>query len=457
MMNAKPSLSYLNFTMRKYQVPLYDNLILINMKLLKIFILILFTSCFFANTLIAQTPELKIGDIVPDTITFKGLVNYPVKNPKISDFKGKLVILDFWSTWCGTCIASMPQMEELQKKFKDRIQVILINSWQTKEEISERLRNWKNFSLGTLPRVDGDTSWRMLFPHYSLPHHVWIDEEGKVIAVTGSHNTNIENIRNTLEGRQPKMMVKKDLKVDGFDPRKGLFAKPHPSLVIPFQSGFVRMAHMGSGNTFLTDTVNNLYTRIWRNSGILSLYRSAYSFYYDGRVDIKTKHKSLFFRGGLTDDFLKNALYSYQITLPIREKENVNKYLITDLNDFFAFEKGIVGIIEPRNINSYVATLAKPKLLKSQGGKTNYALTSDTLTVVNTPLNLVFQNLQGDLEDLSKPFILINETDFTGNVDMFLTGDLHDFNNLRKQMASYGISLKQRKRKVDVLVIKDIN
>lgn len=66
-----------------------------------------------------------IGQLVPD-INIGAIRNYEKSTAKISDFKGKLLILDFWNTTCTSCIAAMPEMERLQNKFNDKIQIILV-------------------------------------------------------------------------------------------------------------------------------------------------------------------------------------------------------------------------------------------------------------------------------------------------------------------------------------------
>ncbi len=47
------------------------------------------------------------------------------KNIKLSDYRGKVVLLDFWATWCPPCRASIPGLEKIHKAYKDKGLVIL--------------------------------------------------------------------------------------------------------------------------------------------------------------------------------------------------------------------------------------------------------------------------------------------------------------------------------------------
>ena len=58
------------------------------------------------------------------------------KNIKLSDFKGKVVIVDFWATWCAPCRKGIPDLVDIQNEFKDNVVVIGISLDQdTKSDV----------------------------------------------------------------------------------------------------------------------------------------------------------------------------------------------------------------------------------------------------------------------------------------------------------------------------------
>lgn len=160
--------------------------------------------------------QLTVGDMVPD-ITFGNLINYPGTSTKLSDFKGKLVILDFWATWCGACIHKFSVLDSAQKSYADKLKVIAINcTKRTKDSLGKitavinqwQMHNKRNFD----PIVVTDTSslFKKLFPHKSIPHYVWISSKGKVVAITGSEDVNRQNIDAFVVGRNLSLPVKND-------------------------------------------------------------------------------------------------------------------------------------------------------------------------------------------------------------------------------------------------------
>lgn len=169
----------------------------------------------------AQAPLIKalsIGDTVPD-ITITNLINYKTTSAKLSDFKGRLILLDFWAVWCSGCIQGLPRLDSLQREFQDQLQVMMINdqgersSIENEKKVKAFFSNWKIKSNGsfTLPsslkRID---TLEQLFAHIFIPHYVWIGPQGKVIAITSAEEITRENIEAVLKGTPEKMPLKSD-------------------------------------------------------------------------------------------------------------------------------------------------------------------------------------------------------------------------------------------------------
>ena len=134
--------------------------------------------------------ELKIGDIAPD---FELLAS-DGKTYKLSDFQGKLVVLDFWAMWCGPCKKKMPKIQELKDKYgKKSIEVMSILAMNAGAE--ENAKNYfaeKEYSLKLLYGTDQLTKdYDLKF----LPTVTVIDKKGKVLYhSTKSNPTEYEDI-----------------------------------------------------------------------------------------------------------------------------------------------------------------------------------------------------------------------------------------------------------------------
>lgn len=89
--------------------------------------LILFAVACFQLTATAQhQPTLAIGDKAPELRYGKWLKGSPVKEYE----KGRLYLFEFWATWCGPCIASMPHLSEFARERRHEATVIAVNIWE---------------------------------------------------------------------------------------------------------------------------------------------------------------------------------------------------------------------------------------------------------------------------------------------------------------------------------------
>jgi thiol-disulfide isomerase/thioredoxin len=104
---------------------------------------------------------------------------------KLADYKGKIVLLNFWATWCVPCGAEMPLLGEMQKRYKDKI-VVLVASIDDPLDYSKLEPFLKKHKAGNLTLMIGPTLDTLsdLNMGQALPETVFIDAEGNVAALS---------------------------------------------------------------------------------------------------------------------------------------------------------------------------------------------------------------------------------------------------------------------------------
>lgn len=147
---------------------------------------------------------LKVGDKMPDVV-ITNIINAHYKTTKISDYKGKLILLDFWSTWCSACIEGFSELDSLQRRYTGKIQVFLVNPQREHDTekgvkiVLNRMNEWSSRPF-KLPIVFKDTSVTKNFSFHSLPHCIWIGPDGTVVGITGKEEVTARNIEKALAG-----------------------------------------------------------------------------------------------------------------------------------------------------------------------------------------------------------------------------------------------------------------
>ena len=95
----------------------------------------------------------------------------------LDQFKGSVVMLDFWATWCTPCRQSMPALESLQKEFQDKLSLLAINLRESPEDVKSYVK-LKNIQSIVLLDVDGSVG--QIYRSDSIPMQVLVDQQGVV-------------------------------------------------------------------------------------------------------------------------------------------------------------------------------------------------------------------------------------------------------------------------------------
>lgn len=148
---------------------------------------------------LAELGALKLQQPIP-----VGIWNAPIEilgtkgeisNITLNNYKGKLIILDFWATWCTACIKTFPHLDSLQNQFKDKVQILLVNAkikGDTAAKMHNRLKDYQ------LTSIINNEELKLLFPYEFIPHYVWIDGQGRLYAITTAEMINETSIKNYL-------------------------------------------------------------------------------------------------------------------------------------------------------------------------------------------------------------------------------------------------------------------
>jgi len=98
---------------------------------------------------------------------------------RLDDFRGKIVLLNFWTTWCPSCITEMPSMEKLHRKlFGKNFALVTVNIKESAAQV-KAFFDKNNLSFAALLDTTGEVS--IEFGIRAIPTSFIIDKSGKII------------------------------------------------------------------------------------------------------------------------------------------------------------------------------------------------------------------------------------------------------------------------------------
>jgi len=377
---------------------------------------------------------------------FQGLLNAPNPTVSMNELKDKIVILEFWATWCGPCIPAMAHLDAIQKKYPDQVQVIAIS-----DESPERLERFIKNKPSTLWFLsDPDHSFQTYFPYHAIPHTVLIDKKGKLVANTSPGEITESIIERILKDETVKVKEKKDAH-SSFDFLKDYFPKPESFNDYSFdiqpkiQGGFPvanrytpNSPWYGRRLTMLNNPLDLIYRNVYNKSMSETIYEGIDKEIFDPRI-------------GTTEQYCIN------IVVPKGKEVEIPQYAQDQLKKL---NLPYQARLEKRTSECYVFTVADPSLLEPHRSKG----TDQTMSNSSQP-NIIratsYHKKNVPLDDLLNHFKqfgilkipVVNETMMKGNFDLDFEFDAENPNSFKEVLTKLGLKAERKTRDVEFLVI----
>ncbi len=136
------------------------------------------------------------------------------KDIQLSQFKGKVVVVNFWASWCGPCVEEVPSLIKLLKTFPNELELIAISGDSNQADIDSFMKSFPEMT--TLPNIhvvwDADKSLSQKYQIYRLPESFLLNKDLKLIKkISGTIDWHTEDaiayIKQVLSGVEPSIAV----------------------------------------------------------------------------------------------------------------------------------------------------------------------------------------------------------------------------------------------------------
>ncbi|MXV50352.1 redoxin family protein [Pedobacter sp. HMF7647] len=400
--------------------------------------------------------RVRIGERVPDVALFRDAGGKVVR---LSGLRGKLVVLDFWASWCGPCVSRIPLVDSLQERYGSEVQFVTVTS-QTESEVASFFKAYNGGKGSVVPWVVSDSELGGMFPHNTIPHYVWIDSAG--VYRTFSQSVSDAGLREAFKKGRFKVQDLKDVELLPYDYKRPLFLSgnggeagrlDYYSLLTGFSE------HLGSGSSILVDSVRMKITA--HNCSLINLYWLAYCGgnplrfqTFNTRVETMDSARVISGKVGLEYiDFLrKGGGYCYELLLPASMAAEGYRMMQADLARFFPYKP----FIEKKEVPclALVRTSSVDKLLPHD----------KEAEPVNDfkPASVVLRNFWLDaftaylsLRMSKLGLRVVNQTGLDHPVDMELGVLLSDLEATNKALAAYDLKLVKSTSVLETFVLRD--
>ncbi|WP_184543829.1 redoxin family protein [Mucilaginibacter sp. FT3.2] len=381
---------------------------------------------FIANATFAQ---VKNGEVAPE-INFTTILNSPVKSIRLNQLKGKVVLIDFWATWCGACLEAMPHLKLLQQKYPAQLQVITVTNETAKRTslyLDKRPSNlW--FAVDTTLLID------QAFPHRVIPHTILISPDGRLIAATNPEAITDKIIDSVLNRQEVHLPAKKDNLLSHEELMKHNFYAADT-----VRSRFMMLPEIAGVSGMITTHLNDgIFARrrvTCINLPLTTLYMFAYGDFPRSRVIDKVKEDS--------------GAPQYCLDLIVKNKADLMPTLRRELSERFDLQARIEQVEKEVQVLRIADTGKFNTIARNKSGLRTYESRHGEID----QQSITMTDFAGFLETYGIGKLVVDETLNTEKLDIKFSFQPEDPQSLQDILTGMGLSLTKKLRQVDMLLL----
>jgi peroxiredoxin len=147
---------------------------------------------------VQQMGNLKVGQAAPDF----SLLDLADRTVTLSAYRGeKFVLMDFWASWCGPCRMSMPGLQGLQEKYKERgLEILSINQGDAPNLVRDFIQR-KKYTFHVVLDRDGQIGNQ--YGIEAIPAMVLVDKSGKILWMQVGYSPREDDLKGLLDVLTP--------------------------------------------------------------------------------------------------------------------------------------------------------------------------------------------------------------------------------------------------------------
>ncbi|MFC7526879.1 TlpA family protein disulfide reductase [Parapedobacter sp. GCM10030251] len=426
------------------------------------FILIIAGVATRGKTQTAETPlkaaianPLPTGEPIPDELwsvplTLWNAANNSTKTITLNDYRGKVIILDFWATWCKSCITNMPRMHRLQDQFPGNIMVLPV-TYEPTETVAALFARSKAAGIGqlrgTFQTILLDATLKEAFPNPNgtIPYFAVIGKDGSYKGpVTPEYLTEnlIADLTMGNAAGVPRLRAAPVKPLMDWSASLGAdWQKP-----VGYHTMFSHYMHgAGEPTGRRIDSLKGTEWQYYMNQPLLRLFGVALSSPLPRQanrrimlVDSAVRFDDHSLRNPKYEPFAYN--YCYEATYPIgAPKDAVKARMLADLNAL----TGVKGQLITKSMPSLI--------IQGNGNAKSHPAPNNEVQWLNMASVAWFLNQR---YDIAVPPVL-DETGFDGQIWMDDSARKGTIADVRRVLQAQGFDLVEEDRKLEMFLLTD--